>query len=136
MDITEQLKRDEGLRLTAYKDTASKTTIGYGRNLEDKGISKDEAEYLLDNDIAAVKIAVAEAFPWSTSLNPARLGVLQNMAFNLGVQGLLKFRDMLTWLQGGQYDEAANAMLASRWSGQVKQRANRLAEQLRTGIWQ
>ena len=136
MTITEQLKRDEGLRLRAYKDAVGKVTVGYGRNLDDKGLSREEAEYLLANDINEVKIAVAQALPWCSSLDDARLGVLLNMAFNMGVPGLLQFKNTLALIKGGNYDAAADAMLDSHWAQQVGPRAQRLALQMRCGVWQ
>jgi lysozyme len=135
MDILEQLKRDEGLRLTPYRDTVGKLTIGIGRNLEDVGISKDEAEYLLANDLSKAKIELAQALPWVTNLDDARRGVLLNMAFNMGVKGLLKFKNTLALVKAGSYETAAQEMVKSLWAKQVGERADRLAMQMRTGDW-
>src|SRR5262245_2874706 len=136
MDLVEQLKRDEGLRLTPYKDSVGKLTIGYGRNLADKGINQSEAEFMLSNDIAEVATALVKAVPWVGDLDEARRGVLENMAFNLGVAGLLRFARTLAMIEAGDYDSAADAMLESKWANQVGERALRLSEQLRTGEWQ
>lgn len=136
MDLIEQLKRDEGMRLTPYKDSIGKLTIGIGRNLDDVGISKDEAEYLLANDVAKVKIELGQALPWTSGLDQARLGALQNMAFNMGVKGLLKFKNTLSLIKAGQYDAAAHEMMLSLWARQVGARATRLAQQIYTGLWQ
>lgn len=135
MNTLEQLKRDEGLRLTPYTDTVGKVTIGYGTNLTD-GISKDEAEYLLANRLNQTKIELAQAIPWVTSLDEARRGVLENMAYNLGVRGLLAFRNTIALIKAGSYEHAADEMLKSRWAVQVGHRAGRLSEQMRTGEWQ
>jgi len=135
MDIYEQLLRDEGIRLKPYQDTVGKWTIGVGRNLSDKGISEEEARVLLEDDVEEVSRGLLKALPWYTDLNEARQGVLENMAFNLGLAGLLAFHNTLTLMEKGDFDGAATAMLASRWATQVKDRAERLADQLRSGEW-
>jgi len=136
MDIFEQLKRDEGLRLKPYTDTVGKLTIGIGRNLDDVGISEAEANYLLGNDVAIATSALRQRLPWVDDLDEARLGVLQNMCFNLGIGGLLKFPSMLGKLQQKLYDEAAAEMMDSAWYHQVGDRAKRLVLQMQKGEWQ
>jgi lysozyme len=135
-NLLDQLKRDEGLRLTPYRCTAGKLTIGYGRNLEDVGISKEEAEFLLASDLAKAKIDAAKYIPWFWKLTPPRQAVLVNMAFNMGINGLLKFKNTLRLIETGEYAEAAKAMLDSKWAEQTGQRALRLSVQLNTGEWQ
>lgn len=134
--ITSQLHRDEGLRLRPYADTVGKFTIGYGRNLSSNGISQDEADYLLANDITHAQTAVAQEIPWTTTLDDARFGVLVNMTFNMGIGGLLGFRRMLALLKIGDYQGAAAEMLTSGWARQVNDRAQRLARQMVLGQWQ
>lgn len=134
------LLRDEGLRLKPYKDTVGKLTIGVGRNLDDRGISNDEARYLLDNDIDSVEKQLRVAFPHYVKLDDARQEVLLNMAFNMGVgnavKGLMSFIHTLAAIESGDYELAARRMLKSLWATQVGDRAKRLAEQMRTGIRQ
>ncbi|HYE19703.1 MAG TPA: glycoside hydrolase family protein [Tepidisphaeraceae bacterium] len=136
MTLREQLIRDEGCKLRVYKDSRGIETIGVGRNLRDKGISQHEADMLLDADILEYSAAVIANLPWSLRLDEARRAVLVNMAFNLGVRGLLGFRNMLAAVEAGQYDRAADEMMDSQWAGQVGERAARLARQMQTGIWQ
>ena len=81
---------------------------GSGRNLDDVGISEEEAEHLLANDVAKVKSKLAKALPWIATLDEVRQAALYNMAFNLGVQGLLKFKNTLLFVQSGHYDLAAD----------------------------
>ena len=97
--IEDQLILHEGLRLKPYRCTAGKLTIGVGRNLEDKGISHDEAMILLRNDIAEVT-AQLEQFDWFRALGPVRRKVLIDMCFNLGMAGLLGFQKMIEALNG------------------------------------
>jgi lysozyme len=144
MDLRDQLVaaliRDESLRLKPYKDTVGKLTIGIGRNLDDVGISHDEALVLLNNDIDKASAQVRTQLPWTVGLDDARLAVLVNMAFNMGIgdqtHGLLAFHNTLALIQSGNYTAAADAMLQSKWAKQVGARAARLAEQMRTGQYQ
>jgi lysozyme len=136
VNITEQLIRDEGLRLKAYRDSVGKLTIGVGRNLDDEGISKEEATHLLENDVSSHLADLEEHLPWATDLSDARKGVLLNMCFNMGIGGLLQFKNTLAHIQKGEYAEAASGMLTSHWAKQVGKRAIRLSKQMATDEWQ
>jgi len=136
MTLEDQLKRDEGLRLRPYKDTVGKTTIGIGRNLDDVGISEEEALVLLANDIKRADDALSEAFPWTLALDDARRAVLVNMTFNMGIHGLAQFRHFLAAVEAGSWTTARVEMLDSKWADQVGARAQRLAIQLESGEWQ
>ena len=136
MNLLAQLKRDEGLRLTAYRDTVGKLTIGYGRNLDDNGITQAEADLMLINDIASHEAQVHNFLPWTDSLDEVRRTVLVNMAFNMGIHSLLGFRNTLQAIHDGEFDRAADLMLESKWAEQVGPRAHRLANQIRMGAWQ
>lgn len=130
--IEQQLLLHEGLKLKPYRCTAGKLTIGVGRNLDDKGISKEEALFLLRNDIHEVMDAL-EKHEWYLALDPIRRKVLIDMAYNLGADGLLRFQRMIAALERGDYENAADQMLDSRWAEQVGYRAVRLAEMMRSG---
>lgn len=132
-----QLTRHEGVRLKPYRDTVGKLTIGVGRNLDDVGIASHEAEYLLSSDIdRAVRGLVARYPEWFPNLDPIRQCVLVNMAFNMGLTTLASFRTTLACVARGQFGEASDAMLQSKWAQQVGNRAVELAAQMRTGEWQ
>jgi len=131
------LERHEGLRLTPYLDTVGKMTIGYGRNLDDNGITQWEAEMLLAYDIGIATIAVVEVIPTIfLGLNDVRQEILINMIYNLGPTRLLGFKKMIAALDAFDYEKAADEMLDSRWAVQVGQRAIELAEWMRTGTIQ
>jgi lysozyme len=132
--LVEQLIDHEGERLFPYTDTVGKLTIGVGRNLTDVGISKEESRLLLYNDIEKVVDGLDAALPWWDSLSEARQRVLADMAFNLGLKGLLGFKNTLALIQAGDYDEAADNMLLSKWATQVGRRAQTLAGLMRRGI--
>jgi len=136
MTLQAQLMRDEGLRLYPYADTAGKLTIGVGRNLTDVGISRVEAMALLSNDIEATTQTLETAFPWTLGMDEVRMGVLINMAFNMGVVGLAQFKKFLAAVQQGDWQQARAEMLDSAWAEQVGSRAQRLAIQIESGEWQ
>jgi len=129
----EQIKKDEGLSLTAYQCSANKTTIGYGRNLEGRGITSDEAEYLLMNDIKITQKELRQNFDWFIDMNTARQGAMVNMCFNLGITRFYGFKKMIKAAKIGDHEEMAEQMLDSKWARQVGARADRLAIVGRTG---
>ena len=131
--LVRQIELHEGIRLRPYRCTAGKLTIGVGRNLEDRGITLAEARLLLANDLADVRNGLANALPWVARLDDVRQRVLIDMAFNLGLQGLLEFKRTLEAVRQGRYQQAAGMMLESRWASQVGQRAQRLAQMMRDG---
>ena len=133
--VFEQLRLHEGLRLKPYRDTVGKLTIGIGRNLDDNGISYEEATFMCQNDIDAVLNGCEKAFPFWPTLNDARKAALADMAFNLGIPRLLKFKHMIEALAIGRFDIAASEMHRSTWAEQVGERANRLATQMQTGLF-
>lgn len=134
--LSEQLKKHEGLRLKPYTDTVGKLTLGIGRNLEDKGITEQEALFMLNNDVDYFYTNLNKILPWFKNLDDARQNVLVNMAFNLGVAGLLTFKNMLDAVRMGLFLVAAEEMFDSKWAKQVGYRAKELAEQMRTGEYQ
>lgn len=133
--LIEQIKRHEGVRLTPYRCPAGKLSIGVGRNLDDVGISLEEAEYLLSRDLDRAFLGLSKSLPYFQDLDSVRQGVLVNMAFNLGLSGLLRFQRMLSAVERGDYAGAAVEMLDSAWAGQVGGRARELARQMETGAW-
>lgn len=134
MDIIEQLRRDEGMRLKPYTDTVGKLTIGCGRNLTDVGISQEEADYLLANDIKRAQDALS-SYPWYTALDSIRQAAITNMAFNLGLHGLLGFPHFLSAVAKQDWITAASELANSVWAKQVGDRATRLEQQIVSGEW-
>lgn len=158
--IEEQLILHEGLRLKVYKCPAGKWTIGVGRNLEAKGLTKEEQEkilgtsglsklevidallgmgiskedalFLLANDIADCKRDL-ERYDWYTKLDPVRQKVLIDMRLNLGMAGLLDFKRMIVALAAQDYEAAAKEMIDSRWYVQVGNRSKRLVTMMFDG---
>lgn len=131
--LKQQLTRHEGLRLKPYKDTVGKLTIGVGRNLDDVGLFADEIDLMLTNDINRSIKDLTDHLSWWNSLDEARRLVLANMAFNLGIARLMGFHKMLTALQSGDYQKAADEMKESEWYKQTGVRALELVNQMRNG---
>lgn len=133
--LEDQLIIHEGLELKPYQCTADKLTIGVGRNIEDRGITEDEARYLLKNDIKIVEDELLSKKPMVAELDAVRQRVLVDMGFNLGIPTLLKFQNMWLAIEQEDFIQASIEMMDSRWARQVGQRAHRLSEAMRIGEW-
>jgi len=123
--IIEDLKRDEGFRGVPYVCTGGMLTVGYGRNLVSNGLTENEADYLLRNDVARAIIDLQILSFWA-GLSSVRRDVLVNMCVNLGFDGLMQFKKMLKALADRDYRLAADEMIRSRWYTQTGSRARRL----------
>jgi lysozyme len=137
-ELIRQLKADEGVVSHAYQDHLGYWTIGVGRLIDKRkggGLRPSEIDFLLQNDIDDRIEALTRRLPWFQDLDDARRGVLLNMSFQLGVDGLLTFKNTLKLVELGDYAAAAKNMLLSKWATQTPARANRMAEQMRTGQW-
>ena len=134
---TDELKKDliidEGLKLKPYKCSAGKITIGVGRNIQEIGITKEEALYLLDNDIDRVEQELDRSFTWWRTMSERRQRALANMCFNLGLKTLLGFKNMLSAMERKDFETAANEAIDSDWYNQVKDRSKRIVEMIRKG---
>lgn len=126
----------EDRRNKAYLDNAKppRVTIGVGRNLSDKGLSDEEIDFLLDNDIADV-LRECAGLPYWMLLDDVRQLVVADCVFNLGMAGWRKFAKANTALADGDWDLAADEMKDSGWYKQVGRRAMKLVEAMRSGLW-
>lgn len=138
--LERQLTGDEGKKRFAYQDHLGFWTIGIGRLIDKKkpgaGLRPDEITYLFQNDLNDRLEQLTRRLPWFQNLDDARRGVLVNMSFQLGVDGLLAFKNTLKLVETGKYAAASEAMLDSLWAQQTPERAQRLAKQMLTGEWQ
>ena len=153
-DFIKKLIQHEGLRLEVYQDTLGIDTIGIGRNLEDRGITEQElsdlgipniehvyengitevdAVYLATNDVEIVETELVRAHPCVDKLDSVRQLILMDMAFNMGVPRLCKFKNMWAAIHEADFPTAAKEMLDSRWANQVKSRATKLAHAMHHG---
>lgn len=131
--LRDRIARHEGFRGRPYKDSLGFITIGFGRCLDTKGISQDEGLYLLDDDIGDATREVLGALPWVEQMDEVRRGVLIEMCFQLGLDGLMQFKHMLAAAQQSIWDRAADEMLSSTWAQQTPERAQELAGIMRNG---
>lgn len=134
MDVVELLKQHEGYSRTVYRCSANRQTIGFGRNLDDVGISREEAEWLLKRDIDRA-IGSLRTEPYWLDLSDVRQAVLIDMVVNLGWAGFAKFQRLRLALGRKDFDAASNEMRASLWFKQVGQRSQRLAVMMQSGLW-
>lgn len=139
--LVQMIKRDEGHvteggRHVAYTDHLGYLTIGYGRLIDRQrggGLTDQEAEYLLMNDIHRVHDSLKSRVSFFSSLTENRKHALINMGFQLGINGVLQFRRMLSAMQRGDFVAAEKEALDSRWARQTPQRARRVAAMIREG---
>lgn len=131
--LKSRLSIDEGNKAKPYTDTVGKLTIGVGRNLTDRGLSPDEVNYLLANDIVIATSDAKKLVPVFDSLDDVRQEVLVNMSFNLGIDRLRGFKRFLAAVNAKDFAKASVEMLDSLWAKQVGARANRLSKAMLTG---
>jgi len=150
----DKLIEHEGMVLTVYQDTLGIDTIGIGRNLKDRGISPEElaymdipnmaivytegiseadARYLAMNDIKIVENELSQVHKCVDNLDAVRQLILMDMAFNMGVPRLCKFKKMWNAIHEGNFDAASLEMMDSRWARQVGSRARKLADAMKSG---
>jgi lysozyme len=130
------LIHQEAIRLKPYYDSRGNLTIGVGRCLTTKGISEEEAMHMLANDIVSTYRELAEKIFWFNHCDDVRQLALVSMAFNLGVEGLLEFKTMLTALHDRRWEDAAKAAMDSAWAREVGVRAQEVADMFKTGLMQ
>jgi lysozyme len=133
--LIDDVRRDEGLRLGAYRDSRGVWTIGYGHTPAVEGAvwTVEAAAIQLEADVDTVLARLDRELSWWRALDDVRQDALANMAFNLGVGGLLAFHHMLDALHAGDWHTASAQMLLSDWAREVGDRAERLAFMIRTG---
>lgn len=128
------IKTNEGLRLFCYRDTKGIPTIGYGRNLADKGLSENEANILLAHDLSEVSAALAE-YRWFSALEPPRQAAVIDMMFTLGASRFRAFERFIEAMAKGDHLAASAQILNSLWAREAKDRAQRDARMIERGEW-
>lgn len=147
-----QLSAHEDRRRFVYDDKTGKPvaigsqirgklTVGVGRNLEDKGLSDDEIDYLLDNDISDA-LAEAQTFRWFEGLDIVRKHVVVELIFNMGLARFNAFKKFIRFMSEHRWPHAAAELADSKWQKQVdptlgdgKGRADTLIHMICTGTW-
>lgn len=146
-NLRELLSLHEGRIRTPYRDSLGYWTAGVGHLIDRRRggsmpkswtgfpLTEEEIDDVLDDDITEKSIDLFRALPWVMGLDEVRKAVLTDMAFNLGIAGLLQFKNTLAAVKEKRWQDAAQGMLASRWADQVGVRSLRLADMMRTGRW-
>lgn len=143
-DITKlrsEIILDEGHKMrnglhVPYYDHLGYETIGYGTLIDAQkggGLYEEEAIFILEHRLTKICIVLNDKFEWFEDLTEGRKRALCNMAYQLGISGLLKFKKMLAALAGGDYEKAFEEALDSKWAGQTPVRAGRVAKLLKEG---
>lgn len=134
--LLEMLKRHEGVETHAYECSAGKITVGVGRNIDQDGgigLTEDEIDYLLQNDIERVMLELVSEYDWFNDLDDVRKDAMIDIAFNLGQTRLRLFKRALAAMEAGKYKDAATEFLDSKWAKQVGGRALELSDMISTG---
>lgn len=129
----DRLMIEEGFSSKPYKDTVGKLTIGFGRNLDDVGLTLEESRFLLKNDVDKTVKLLREKFDWFNDLSAPRQSVIIDMVFNMGYTRFIGFKKMIQFIIQNDYNNAASEMLNSKWATQVKGRAVNLSKMMRSG---
>lgn len=135
--LLEMLKRHEGVKSHVYRCSAGYETIGVGRNISKSGmgLSDDEVDYLLENDIARVIKELSSEYPWFNTLDDVRKDAMIDISFNLGATRLRGFKRALAAMEVADYKTAAKEFLDSKWSRDVKGRATELCYMIEMGSY-
>ena len=134
--LLDMLKRHEGVETHAYECSAGKITVGVGRNIDQAGgigLTEDEIDYLLQNDIERVMLELVSEYDWFNDLDDVRKDAMIDIAFNLGQTRLRLFKRALAAMEAGKYKDAATEFLDSKWAKQVGGRALELSDMISTG---
>lgn len=146
--ISERIIEHEGLRLSPYKCSRGKNTVGVGHNLdahpipdeykrmcpEYPKITLDVAYILLRRDLTEV-VDFLQKQSWCNDLDIERQYAIIDMTFQLGTRGILKFKKMIAALKVKDYEKAAAECLDSSYHKQTPKRCKRIAALIKTGEW-
>ena len=137
--ILQILRRHEGVKKYVYLDHLGYETIGVGRCIKEDvglGLSEDEIDYLLTNDVDRCINELGKSFAWFSGLDNARRDAMINLCFQLGITKLLKFKNFLAEMAEGNYELAGLHLLDSLYAKQTPARASEVAEMIVSGKYQ
>ena len=135
--LIDMIKRHEGVKSKVYKCTQGFETIGVGRNISESGLglSDDEIDYLLHNDLERCNEELTRSYDWYSELDKPRRDAMVDICFNLGITRLRGFVKALEAMSRQQFDIAADEFMDSKWATQVGYRAEEVTEMIRTGAY-
>ena len=136
-NLIEMLKRHEGVKGNVYRDTGGLEHIGCGRNISESGpgLSEDEINYLLKNDLERCAAELSSEYVWFRTLAGARKDAIMNIFFNLGATRFRGFKNAIAAMENQDYDTAAVEFMDSRWAKQVGGRALELTDIIKAGSY-
>ena len=140
--LVDMIRRHEGFRSRVYQDTKGILTIGVGRNIQEKGITRAEADYLRNNDLVEAEVEAGQAFAWFNDLNRCRQAAIIDLVFNMGMGTFKTFKKTIAFMNAGDYTEAGAELLRgggedgkSLYWIQVGDRAVEIAYMISKGEW-
>ncbi len=128
---TEMLARHEGFEGRPYKCTGNKNSIGFGFNLDDWPLTPAECLPILESRMRQVRVSLANRLSYFYALPDEAQAVLVNMAYQMGVSGLMGFKRFLAALQAKKYEDAYHEGMQSKWAQQTPNRARELMDIIR-----
>lgn len=123
----------ESLRLRLYRCTAGYLTIGWGHNIDDRGVTRAIADAILVEDLAVAERDLDTIASWWRGLDPVRAAAVLDMCFNLGGERFSKFAPTLDVIRRGDYAAAAARLRRTAWFTQTKTRAVRIVAMIESG---
>lgn len=129
MSLIEDIRDEEGFRQFPYRCTEGKLSIGYGFNLDDVGLSREEADLVLVYRVERLTSQVKSSL-YKLDIDDKAWEILYHMSYQLGLNGLLEFKKMIEALEDQDYKKASEEMLRSLWYKQTPNRAKRLSDKM------
>jgi lysozyme len=130
--VKKRLLDFEGMVLTAYRCKSNLLTIGVGRQIENRGITEEEALYLLENDIKETIAQLDKHWAVWTSFPPKAQHVCVDLVFNMGINTFMSFRKTRSYMELGEWEKAGDELLNSQYAKQVGRRAIFNSEELKS----
>lgn len=125
--LIDDIKQEEGFKGIVYKCTEGFDTIGYGTRLP---LSEKEAEMILEYRLNILKGSLSSSL-YMLDIDKKAWDILYNMVYQMGVKGVLNFKNMIKALEAKDYKRAGDEMLDSKWAKQTPARANRLSKAMK-----
>ena len=135
-EFVEELKDDEGFRSEVYLDHLGNPTIGFGTMISELVVTREQAESWLLGEVAE-KEARLVLVPFYNRMSEVRKDVIRSMAYQMGVAGVRRFKNMWLAISESDYEMAGAEMRDSQWfrDPATRGRANRMAVRMETGVW-
>lgn len=130
--VKKRLLDFEGMVLKPYHCSQNYLTIGVGRNLENNGITEEEALYLLENDINETIAKLDKQWEIWRTFPIAAQQVCIDLVFNMGINTFMSFRKTRAFMELGEWEKAGEELLNSKYKEQVGRRALFNSEELKS----